>query len=340
MNIRDIKNLLKQFFQGTPSKGGDRLVDEWYHFYDDKPEELHSLRSDQKKELKEEIWENIRKSAGLTTPARKWERVGYRQKDRAWPYKLAAGFAVILLALLPVFLFAPQTEIENVVEYQTSSNPAGTSSRLTLADGSVIWLSANSSLRYPADFSQLSDGREVFLEGEAFFDVVSDPEKPFIVHSENLRTTVLGTSFNIRAFEEEQDIKITVTTGKVAVEESRPVTESDQADRVDFALLETDQQLVFNRITRQADTHRVNSELYTSWKNGELTFENQTFAEIAVRLESWYGVKIHFADRDMEESRFRINFTNRSLEHALNMLQVIGEFEYDMNPEEKQVWIR
>src|SRR5690625_6727137 len=59
--------------------------------------------------------------------------------------------------------------------------------------------------------------REVILEGEAFFDVVPDPDKPFIVHSENLRTKVLGTSFNIRAFEDEQDIKITVATGKVAV---------------------------------------------------------------------------------------------------------------------------
>src|SRR5690625_118772 len=340
MNIRDVKDNIKQFFRGRSSEESERLIDDWYHFYDDKPEELHSFNSVQKEELRDGIWGNIRKSAGITDHGPRWGRIGHRRTERTWPYKMAAGFIVIFFALLTVFLFAPQAEYDGVVEYQTSSNPTGTSSRLTLTDGSTVWLSANSTLRYPANFVNTMETREVILEGEAFFDVVPDPDKPFIVHSENLRTKVLGTSFNIRAFEDEQDIKITVATGKVAVGQANLQENNVAAEDDAYGLLEPDEQRVCYRATRQADTRRVHSRLYRGWKDGELRVEKQTIAEIAGHLESGYGVKIHFEDRDVKESRFRISFRNSSLEHVLNMVQAIEEFEYEIEKAEKQVWIR
>lgn len=344
MNIRDIRQHLRQFFEGKSSGKGGRLIDDWYHFYDDRSEKLQNLNSVQKEELRKEIFENVRKSAGISGKSRQWNGVSNPSADgrRTWPYKMAAGFAVLLLAMIPVFLFTAEPQPPETVEYNTSSNPAGQSSRLTLTDGSTVWLSANSTLRYPETFEGTAETgtREVMLEGEAFFDVAPNPAKPFIVHSENLRTQVLGTSFNIRAFEDEEDIKITVATGKVTVGRTDQNVDSTAAENEPVASLEPDQQLVFNRLTRQAETQPVNSQLYTSWKDGELSFENHTFGEIAGRLEMWYGVQIHFEDPDIRESRFRITFQNSSLEHALNMLQAIEEFEFEIKPEEKQVWIK
>lgn len=339
MNINDIRRNLEKFFQGEETKEGNHLINRWYHYFDDQPNRLNEYSDEAKDNLRRSLLENINESISTSQKNRPLKSYTHqRNKPLSRRAKLTAGFIIVLLASLPVLyyqsiLFTSQNQ-ENAA-HRMVSNPAGQSSKVSLADESTIWLSAASTLRYPKKFADSL--RTVTLKGEAFFDVAPDPNKPFIVNSGELRTRVLGTSFNIRGFDNEQEIQITVATGRVAVEQK--TTSKDRNNSADsIALLAPDQQLVFNKETKTGATKKaVQTAQYTSWKEGKLIFDNHTFEEIAQRLEHWYGVQIHFADSSLKQIRFKITFDNNSLEHALKMLRVIEKFEFKM--ENNQVWI-
>lgn len=334
MKLDDIKNHIRDFFRGSDSEEGRRIIDLWYHFFDDKPDKLDELYIEEKEILRKNLFHDIRNKTGIgDKKLNRFQRASSHNKT--WHYKMAAGFAVLLLALLPIFLITVEEPVPESVAYRTSNNPTGQSSRITLSDGSTIWLSANSTLEYPEKFE--GKYREVVLKGEAFFDVVSNPSQPFVVKSGDLQTRVLGTSFNIRAFEDEEEIEVTVATGRVSVEQIRPATSKSNSQE-SVALLFPEQQLVYSNSTGESTTQQVDSRLFTSWKDGVLMFENHTFEEITRRLERWYGVEIQFADPDVKEMRFRIMFEHTSLEHALKMLQAIEDFEFET--EGDQIWIR
>lgn len=341
MELSDIKKYLRRFFRGDETEAGRSLIDIWYHHFDHASDKLaDGLSETEKEELRKELLTKVRMSAGYWDTSRKFRCYRHWSNRTAGIVKMAAGFIIILLILVP---FLPYEDLldfggqsAQVVEYRTARNPVGQTSKITLADGSTVWLSAASILKYPTRFSDSL--RHVYLKGEAFFDVAKNAEKPFIVNSEGLETRVLGTSFNVRVFEGEDNILVTVASGKVSVRQKGVAADSLKESVNPTTILQPDQQLVFNKEDRLASTQTVNSTLYTSWKDGRLIFENHSFEEIARRLEQWYGVRFHFSNMALKQERFKIVFENTSLEYALRMLQVIKEFEF--NIKDRQVWIR
>src|SRR5699024_9019833 len=161
-------------------------------------------------------------------------------------------------------------------------------------------------------------------------EVARNSDKPFMVHSGQLQTKELGTSVNIRSFDSENDIQVTVATGRVCVGGTDDLTNDQTVFSVPVTTLTQDQPLVYNKNTQADTTKAVDSGLYTSWKSGKLIFENHSFKEIAQRLERWYGVHIHFSDETLKQIRFKVTFKNNSLQHALQMLQAIEDFEFEM----------
>lgn len=339
MDIDDIKNSIKKFFGEEKTKEGRELINRWYHYFDDAPAELNDLSDREREKLRKELLAGIRVSANL--PKKHKRGISSKQvRNPSALIKMAAGFIIILLALLSILHYqgtlAPEQQHTESIVYRTASNPAGQTSQITLADGSIVWLSAASTLRYPEKFG---DGfREVNLIGEAFFEVAENPKKPFTVNSEHIQTRVLGTSFNMRVFEDEEDIQVTVATGKVSVRQKAVVADSLVEPVDPIVVLAPDQQFVFNKKTQTGVTQAVRAALYTSWKDGKSIFENHSFEDIAHRLEQWYGVQIHFSDASLKRIRFKVAFDNNSLQHALRMLQVIEDFEFKM--EDHHVWIK
>jgi|SRR5699024_9938588 len=340
MDLNEIKHNLRKFFRGEETKEGRRLIDRWYHHFDKKPDDLADYSAEEKKELYRELWEGINPSAGFSKKRLQLKFLSHSQSGNALSAKIAAGFIIVLLVSLPILytqgLISPKHQSKDQIEYQTASNPAGQSSRIVLGDGSTVWLSAASSLRYPKKFGDTL--RSVSLTGEAFFDITRNSDKPFVVHSGKLQTKVLGTSFNIRSFDTENNIQVTVATGRVSVEQDTATNKkSPDVDR-NVAVLTPDQQHIFDKRTNRGTTKVVKSKIYTSWKSGKLIFENHSFKEIAQRLERWYGVQIHFSDEALKQIRFKVTFENNSLQHALRMLQAIENFEFEM--ENNHVWIK
>ncbi len=198
-----------------------------------------------------------------------------------------SGMAAVWLALLvsagALFYYfqAPQPPLEQFEETVTDS---GERKKLVLDDGSVVWLNAASKLYYPTVFA--AGTREVSLEGEAYFDVASDSGRPFIIRSGELKTTVVGTSFNIRAYKEDKTLSVAVVTGKVKVA-------SEASDKE--LQLTPDQQAVFDKSDRQlVKQEGVLATSIASWKEGQLRFRNTTFSEVTATLQRSHNVRITF----------------------------------------------
>lgn len=160
--------------------------------------------------------------------------------------------------------------------------PYGKQSQISLADGTKIWLNAGSRLSYPESFS--GNKRVVYLSGEAFFDVESDPDNVFRVMTEDMKIEVTGTRFNVTSYASDQETQAVLLEGKVVAGRNRPFSRGVELDPGERILYEKDQ--------KEFIKERVDVELYSSWIDGYLIFENQKIATIIKKLERYYNQQI------------------------------------------------
>ena len=252
----------------------------------------------------EEIWSRIENSIAP-------ERRVIRFSKSAW-YGLAASFALIVVVSV-VFLIVPEEVRFRARDISKNRPAAGTplvkyrnesdkSHTLTLDDGSVITLQPNSVVEYPETFTGPS--RDVYLSGEAFFEVKRNPKKPFSVYANEIVTRVLGTSFTVRAYKKEKNVVVAVKTGKVSVftkEESR--LKKDSLHILAGTLLTPNQQIVFSRAEARMVKSLVEAPVSLPSVVGKENFEfiDTPAHEVFARLERAYGVKIIFDEEVMSD---------------------------------------
>lgn len=212
---------------------------------------------------------------------------------RGWWLRLG-GYAAAAAALIAVGMFVGQGDLfDRTAHYNEIQVAAGTKSDLVLSDGTRVTMKASSKLRYPAKFTR--DLREVWLDGEAYFEVEHDPRHPFVVHARGQNVRVLGTTFNVQAYANEQVNTVSLLTGAVGLD-----LLDDQGRVVQTVNLEPNRQCRYDRL----DGSYVLSELDSydrqrSWSDGVYRFRNQTLAQITSRLQNYYGVKIVLADESV-----------------------------------------
>ena len=208
---------------------------------------------------------------------------------------------------------------ERKPEYYTLNVPYGTEYTLLLPDKTKIYLNAGTSLRYPDQFS--GDQREVFLSGEAYFEVASDSLHPFIVHTEEVAIRVLGTAFNVNAYPDEAWVKTTLVKGRV---------ETRYGNSCQVMMPGT--QLAYNRETRTAKYLPVNTQQYTSWKDGFYDFEDMPLGELMQIFSRWYNIKIEFADPALKTIRFSGRLKRYDdLKPLFNMLEYTRDVTFVMD---------
>jgi ferric-dicitrate binding protein FerR (iron transport regulator) len=204
--------------------------------------------------------------------------------------------------------------------FVTTKNPSGKIQAILLPDGSKVWLNAASSIRYSPAFDKGgADRREVWLEGEGFFDVVANPAHSFVVHSGSLTTTVLGTSFDVKSYPDESEAAVTVIHGKVGVRDS--VRELD--------VLTTASQLRVDTRNGRSTRSMIDTNQVMGWREGKLQFPGQTMEEIAASLGRWYDVRFVFANPAINRCRYYLNFENTiSLQQMLEALKVATDLDF------------
>lgn len=198
--------------------------------------------------------------------------------------------------------------------------PLGTTTRVELPDKSEVVLNAGSFLKYPSFFQKQ---RTVTLVGEGFFNVEKS-EIPFIVRTENLSVSVLGTRFNLRAYGNEEQTQVTLEEGLVEVFTNTQSNESLQ--------LHPDQQLVLNHQTGELKREVVNVTEYMAWQKGNLVFKDISLADIVKNLERKFNTHIRIIDPDLTNERYYVTFEhNESLNEILNLLSYKREWTFKKN---------
>lgn len=219
------------------------------------------------------------------------------------------GFARVVEDSLSELVYRTEETFPVALEYHTLSVPRAGEYIMVLPDGSRVWLNSETELRYPVAFA--AGKREVFLTGEAYFDVVKDKTRPFIVITPHTRTTVLGTSFNVMAYQEEMNTEITLVTGEVSV-----VAGEEQCHIV------SGEQVSVNRTSLIMSRHEVNTSVATSWKDGIFDFDNMELGELCQKLSRWYDVDFFFVTREAADKRFTGAVKrSRSLQFMLEFIQ-------------------
>lgn len=181
-----------------------------------------------------------------------------------------------------------------------------------LPDHSTVTLNGDSRLSFSRNWEDKAT-REVHLDGEAFFEVVRQEDKPFIVTTSEIGIKVLGTSFNVKSYDEEETIETTLVSGKVVIRDlgKDPVKEQ--------IVLKPNQKATYSKKSANIVLDDVKTELYTSWKSGMLIFEDEPFGEIARELERWYGVQINIEEENSRNCRFTIKIRDEPLAEILRL---------------------
>ncbi len=208
---------------------------------------------------------------------------------------------------------------EDTLLYNTLCVPKGADFYLKLSDGSVVNINSESVLRFPVKFS--SENRDVYLEGEAFFDVVRDESAPFRVHTEDKTITVLGTKFNVSAYRDDQEWMTTLVQGKISVK------------ALDFQqILLPSQQLCINKETGETIVKQVETELYTSWVDGKFYFKGARFEDIVKKMERWYDVVVFYQNEEIKDMRFRgVVDKHVPLKQTLLYLEKTTDIKFEIN---------
>ncbi len=221
----------------------------------------------------------------------------------------------LILTFLAVFYFQSKSPAPEIA-FAEIQCPPGVRTKFVLPDGTTGFLNSGSTLEYPVIFT---NGRNVTLKGEAYFDVKRDEEHPFTVNSPNLKTIVLGTQFNVIAYENENSEEIILKEGKVEVY-------SNQGEKLET--LQPNQKLVLNTQTRQYNKNQVEAEQYVSWTEGKLIFRNESMQQVANRLGRWYNAEIEIRDPELLKYAFRATFIDEPIEEVLKLLAKTAPLNY------------
>ena len=246
--------------------------------------------------------------------------------------------AIILILLLPTYLILNQAEDIAVetkpdLEVINKKNPRGQKSLIQLPDGTKVWLNSDSQISYTETFSDSI--RSVELEGEAYFEVVQDSLRPFIVELGPLSVTVLGTAFNISAFEEERDVRVTLIDGSVKV-----MALDD--DLNDDLILSPGSGIIYSKERKNYSEFSKSSypELFskvTGWRNGILVFDGSDFDEFVREIARWYGIQVTVQGTAPKNWNIIASFENELLTNIMDAVSYNKGFRYELKDKELKI---
>ncbi|MCC9138590.1 FecR family protein [Pontibacter silvestris] len=294
----------------SPEEKGQ--LEQWYASFDEKEKDIIVFKNvAHEKLVQTRLLNRIRKQlpykndtleANNTSVVPLWSRFSNRYLT------VAAAFLLLMFSASLFFYLKSSSQPEHTI-VRTS---VGEISRIALSDGSQVWLNANSELKYPEHFT--SNTRELYLEGEAFFDVSRDTTKPFVVHAANLKTKVLGTAFNIRSHKNSSLMRVSVTRGKVAVSEGPQQV-----------MLVASEEATYNKQTKSLIKSRFDAQMTDWWlEKGSYQFRDEALADVAIVLGNKFGKHITISNPALAAKRITASFKNSEpLQDVTETLKII-----------------
>lgn len=257
-----------------------------------------------------------------------------RAKTGTW-YRIAAILAIGIcsFAAYQFFIKSKSDTALLALNWKTLSTPSRLTEKLVLADGTTVTLNAETQLKYPEEFK--GSNREVYLSGEAFFEVKKDAEHPFVIHTDKMSVKVLGTSFDVKAYKNDREYSTSLLSGAVQIQ---------LKDKNKQILLKPSEKFSLqNKRSAESDTlayhisalnllkageNPAASFMETSWLSHKLIFQEEPFEVLANNLSRWYGVHMIFKNEKLKDVKFTGLFEKETLDEALKALQLIEFFQY------------
>ncbi|WP_152270652.1 FecR family protein [Agriterribacter humi] len=278
-----------------------------------------------------------------------------KEKRFKWLWLTSYAAAASLLIFFIVFYKWENNadkKKEQVIAQNTVSTRRGSKSKIQLPDGTMVWLNADSKVIYDENFR--GNFREVHLEGEAFFDVVKDKTRPFIIHTKTIDIKVLGTAFNVRAYETEKNTETALFRGSVEV-----TLHNNPEKRI---VLKPNEKLLVNNktpalivngnkrkekpgvaeasitITNIHFEDKDSSALETLWIKNKLVFDAESLEQVAQKIERWYDAKVIINGDELKHAEYSGIFDNESIEQVMEALHITGNFKYKVVKNVVTIW--
>lgn len=240
-----------------------------------------------------------------------------QKKTRSLPWqKIAASLAIFLAAGIAIYVLGKYSESRSEeLTYTEQHALPNEQVSIKLSDGSIVQLNSKSSLKYPETFKGFK--REVYLNGEAFFEIEKDSLHPFIIHTGELSTHVLGTSFNVNTTDD--NVIVSVATGKVRVMQGN-----------NTQILLSNEKVKYSRVSHTMLKERADLEKELAWKNHTFILENILLADAAKKIEQQYGVTIHFKTESIRQCRITGKYKNGPIENVLRAISYSTGIQYSI----------
>lgn len=316
-----LRQLLVKEANGRLSPQEQATLDEWYNTFDVTHQDITVFKDATHEELvKQRLLNRILEIGFAELPTTKASN-----KRRLIQWFAAAALLLMFACAALIWRFVDKAHKQNEVLLSAATG-IGKIQKIVLEDGTIIWLNAGSVLKYPTHFADHS--REVYLQGEAYFDVAHDKLRPFAVHTDKLVTHVLGTAFSVTAYKNMPTEIVTVVRGKVGVSDDHKL----------LGFLTPDKKMEYNINNGKSSFTDVVSAGAVSWKEGKLAFDNQDIRDITGRLSRWYGYTINFEHSKIKNCRYTASFDNQiPLNKLLKVMKAISLVNYRIDTAQKTV---
>jgi ferric-dicitrate binding protein FerR (iron transport regulator) len=301
--------LFQKFIQNEASSSEVKQLIAWLKnksgFSDWADTQWETVSPDMEQKLKEKLFASVQ------------EKIDLKRN-----YHLSFQQIVIYMAVASILVFVTGLTVYQYTIKSTQQPDMqvfvdkGQKAQINLPDGTAVWLNSDTRLTYGAQFNNKE--RSVQLEGEAYFEVAEDEDRPFTIQSGALSVEALGTHFNVRAYSEEKQLSATLLEGKVAV--------STNTEKV---ILAPNQKAVWSNERQTLFTENIeNASDYTLWIKNQLVFSGRSVEEIAHELERMYNMEVIFLSENIKHYRFSGTLNNSSLESILQIMSLTSPLVY------------
>ena len=300
MEPQRLRYLLDQYHNGLCTLGEEQELSDWYHSIQIDDHQFQNLvHSSGQQQLADDMYGEFKSRTGAKVRL---------LNSRKWMMRVAAILTGFCLLAGGYYLLNKNKTVSNGIALAIPSNSIE-NQFITLSDGSKVVLRHGSKLNYPSTFS--GNIREVELIGEAYFDIHHDNNKPFIIHTGKIKTTVLGTAFDIEAYPSQKKVVVTVTRGRVKVEN----------DHKSSVILTPNEQVVYDNLATAGQKNKVEATKTLIWASSDMVFDGVSFKSIAASLSKRYQVDIEFKNPALENCPITASFNGtESLKDILEIL--------------------
>ena len=333
MNEQDYIKLVLKFFLGTLNDQEKKIFDKWLEEGNNrKILKLLEAAWNSKEENKniqsidlDLAWKKLSRNAGISMPVESFNKkseenfvIGRKKKKLSYQIMRFAAVFLIAFSFLYVFNNKKNQEISNN-EYHEIVVHYGKQKAVKLPDGSKIILDSGSKLKFNKNFVQK---REVFLYGEAYFEVVHNPLKPFVIHAKQGLITVIGTKFDISAWPENNEVKVIVVDGKVSFK-NESYTKSNPV-----VIEKGKMSLISDNNPQPSPAIKVNTANYLAWMKRNLILDNTPLYEVLNRLSRWYNLQFQLPSSVYKNVTITGTFKNQSLDQILKTIGLMTELNF------------